>query len=127
MSGVLEGDCISWTARNVNCGDEIRLYLSMDDENIITQVAFTSQGCAISKSSASLMTGVVKGLHIGSACKLIECFGRLVRGTATEEDRSAVGEAGLMSGVADFPRRVRCAELAWDALAIILFNQAAKR
>ncbi len=101
---------------NPLCGDELTLYLQFVD-GIVDDIAFKGNGCAISQASASLMTMAVKGLQQEAALAL---FARVHAMLTTESDRDAppadVGKLAALSGVWEYPTRVKCATLAWQAL-----------
>jgi nitrogen fixation NifU-like protein len=104
--------------RGVNplCGDELTLWLRMDG-NIITEARFEGSGCAISRASASMMTGAVKGKTRAEAEALVERFRGLVTGHGgAEELAEAMGGLRVFAGVARLPQRVKCAVLAWHTL-----------
>jgi nitrogen fixation NifU-like protein len=81
-------------------------------------------GCAISKASASLMTGAVKGKSREEAEQIFDRFHRLVTGTLPESERESLGSLRALGGVAKFPLRVKCASLAWHALHAALESKA---
>lgn len=104
--------------RGVNplCGDELTLWLRMDGD-IITEARFEGSGCAISRASASMMTGAVKGKTRAEAEALVERFRGLVTGHGgAEELAEAMGGLRVFAGVARLPQRVKCAVLAWHTL-----------
>ena len=111
------------TTHGVNplCGDDYHLYLKMDDGGVIRQVRFEGQGCAISKSSASLMTAAIAGKSARQAEELKDHFIHLLTDSAvTEADRAGVGRLQFFEGVKNFPIRVKCATLIWRALEAAL-------
>ena len=102
---------------NPLCGDDYHLYLNVNPEGVIEDVGFKGAGCAISKSSASIMTTMVKGKKISEAGELAYHFLKLMTAEhATDEMKSAVGRMSLFEGVREFPVRVKCATLIWHAL-----------
>jgi nitrogen fixation protein NifU and related proteins len=114
---VLEGADHHAEGYNPLCGDRITIYLKLENDRI-SDVAFQGSGCAISTSSASLLTESVKGKTLAEADALFEKFHALVTG---EGNGNRAGDAGLgklavFSGVAEFPVRVKCATLAWHTL-----------
>ena len=83
----------------------------------VVDVAFKGSGCAISKASASLMTAAVKGKTIAEAEELFGRFREMVTGERDAEvDEEALGKLTVLSGVREFPVRVKCATLAWHTL-----------
>lgn len=106
------------TAEGFNplCGDRVTVYLQMDDE-VITEIGFLGSGCAISKSSASMMTASVKGKTKAEAEVIFKRFHGLVTGAPDAPvNPEALGKLAVFSGVREFPTRVKCAILAWHAL-----------
>lgn len=101
--------------RGVNplCGDELTLWLRMDDD-IIADARFEGTGCAISRASASMMTGAVKGKTRAEADELIERFRALATGQGNAGDFA--GGLKVFAGIARLPQRVKCAVLAWHTL-----------
>jgi nitrogen fixation NifU-like protein len=100
---------------NPLCGDQMTLWLKLED-GIIRDVAFQGSGCAISRASASLMTGAVKGRTEAEALALFERFHRLVTGRADPSESETLGKLAVFSGVSRFPIRIKCATLPWHAL-----------
>ena len=102
---------------NPLCGDDYHLYLEVDPQGTIQNVGFQGNGCAISKSSASIMTTMIKGKNLAEAEKLKDDFLAMM----TQEDcpqarKSEVGRLVIFEGVKEFPVRVKCATLIWHAL-----------
>ena len=117
-------------AHGVNplCGDDYYLYLKTDDHGKIEEVKFEGQGCAISKSSASLMTTAIAGKSIGEAQTLKDHFIHLLTGgSVSEPTRVAVGKLRIFEGVKQFPVRVKCATLIWRALEAALKTNAGQK
>jgi nitrogen fixation NifU-like protein len=112
---VLEGATRTVEGFNPLCGDHFTIYLETDGE-VIRNITFQGSGCAISKSSASVMTQVLKGKTKEEAEDLFQRFHDLVTGKAHEHDVEALGKLAVFSGVSEFPVRVKCATLAWHAL-----------
>lgn len=102
--------------RNPLCGDLYEIWLRLDGD-IIADAAFQGQGCAISKASASLMTGAIKGKRIEEATRLFDRFHAFVTGAAAPAgDAPPLGKLEVFRGVSAFPIRVKCATLAWHAM-----------
>lgn len=105
---------------NPLCGDRVTVYLRLDGGNI-ADVAFLGQGCAISKASASLMTDAVKGKSLPQARDLFEKFHKMVTGRPGDPvDTQSLGKLAVLSGVCEFPVRVKCASLPWHTLQAAL-------
>lgn len=108
----------SHTAEGTNplCGDEITLYVLLEDD-VIKDVGFQGSGCAISQASASLMTSAVKGKRTDEAERLFRAFHDMVTaGPAAPADSKALGKLAALVGVRQFPARVKCANLPWHTL-----------
>ena len=105
---------------NPLCGDRLSLYLKVEDD-VIKDVSFLGSGCAISKASASMMTDLVKGKTSAEAEDLVDKLQAMVTAPydAPAED-AALGKVAVLSGVREFPMRVKCATLAWHTLRAAL-------
>jgi nitrogen fixation NifU-like protein len=101
--------------RNPLCGDEITLWLKLDGDRV-SDVSFKGSGCAISKSSASLMTSSVKGKSVAETKDLFDRFHDMITGKLPDAERATMGSLAALGGVSKFPIRVKCASLAWHAL-----------
>jgi nitrogen fixation NifU-like protein len=112
---VLEGASRTVEGFNPLCGDHFTIYLATDGE-VIRDITFQGSGCAISKSSASVMTQTLKGKTREEAEDLFHRFHDLVTGKTHDADVEALGKLAVFSGVSEFPVRVKCATLAWHAL-----------
>ncbi|MEJ5261796.1 MAG: SUF system NifU family Fe-S cluster assembly protein [Ignavibacterium sp.] len=112
---------------NPLCGDNVIIYMKVDENNIIQDISFQGSGCAISKASASLMTSILKGKTVEEAEKLFHKFHDLV--TDKLGDNFSVDEFGklaVFAGVREFPARVKCASLAWHTMMNALHNKSEK-
>ncbi len=105
---------------NPLCGDQIHLYVRLEGD-VIADISFTGSGCAISKSSASMMTTLVKGKTIAEAMKIFAQFHEIVSGDPTVHvNGENLGKLAVFAGVREFPSRVKCASLPWHALKSVL-------
>lgn len=119
----IENPTCSQEGFNPLCGDHLHLYLKLED-GVIKDISFEGNGCAISKSSASLMTSVLKGKTVAEADTLFEKFHKLVTSTMDEEQQiEELGKLAVFAGVREFPARVKCASLAWHTLKAALDNE----
>ncbi len=100
---------------NPLCGDQVTVWLRLDGD-VIKEATFQGSGCAISKASASLMTGAVIGKTRAEAEALFARFQRLVTGKLDPSDAETLGKLAVFSGVSAFPIRVKCASLSWHAM-----------
>jgi nitrogen fixation protein NifU and related proteins len=113
---------------NPLCGDRVQIFLRLRD-GVIEEISFEGNGCAISRASASLMTAQLKGMSVTEAQAL---FGKvhqmLTDGSGGEEALEELGKLAALSGVREFPVRVKCASLAWQTLrhALLSHKDAAK-
>ena len=105
--------------RNPLCGDQLVVYLQLSDDGTIEDAAFVGKGCAISMASASMMTEIVKGKTVDEAKALFDSFHHM----CTDDDPDAAEaldedaeKLQVLSGVRQFPVRVKCATLPWHAL-----------
>jgi len=111
---------------NPLCGDRINLFVTVDDNGVIQDVAFQGSGCAISVASASMMTEMLKGKTEAEAARLFDYLHNSCTGKAADEaglDEDAVDRIKALAGVRDYPIRVKCATLAWHTLQSALKNE----
>ncbi|MFC1536325.1 Fe-S cluster assembly sulfur transfer protein SufU [Pseudomonadota bacterium] len=102
---------------NPLCGDQLHVYLQINDDNIIEDVKFEGQGCSISTASASLMTQALKGKPVSEFERLFEAFHNMATADMSEEpDEEALGKLAVLAGVKEFPARIKCATLCWHTL-----------
>ncbi|OYD60165.1 UNVERIFIED_ORG: Fe-S cluster assembly protein SufU [Burkholderia sp. CF145] len=109
---------------NPLCGDRITLYLRIED-GVVKEASFEGAGCAIATASASLMTEALKGKTEAEAEALFGRFHDMVTTPATGQGAAApeLGKLAVLSGVREFPARVKCATLAWHTLHAALHDQ----
>ncbi|MDD3029583.1 MAG: SUF system NifU family Fe-S cluster assembly protein [Alphaproteobacteria bacterium] len=108
---------------NPLCGDKLSLHLIVDNNDVIQDIAFQGAGCAISVASASMMSEMLKGKTIQEAEKLFAYLHEACTGgdaDATGLDEDAIAHIDALSGVRDYPIRVKCATLAWHTLEAAL-------
>ena len=116
--GGLERADASVEGFNPMCGDRLTVRLKLDDDKI-SDIRFEGQGCAISTASASMMTEAVKGRTRADALRLFDRVHQLLTddaATGAEE----LGKLAALSGVREYPARVKCASLCWHTLASAL-------
>ena len=108
--GVLEDANRKAEGFNPLCGDQLTVYMLVNNDGIIEKVSFEGQGCAISTASASIMTEELIGKTAEQAEEIFENFHTVVTGGESEAD---IGKLEVLSGVKDYPTRVKCATLPW--------------
>lgn len=112
---------------NPMCGDRFMVYLTLKD-GVVDDVAFQGRGCAISTASASMMTELVHGKTADEAEKLFHAFHELCTQDEPDipegVDDETMEKLMVMSGVRQFPVRVKCATLAWHAMNAALHGEA---
>lgn len=109
-----EPDSITVSMNNPSCGDKIYISLKVEDDKIV-DVKYSGSGCAISQSSASMMTEAIKGLSVKDAHELSFDFSELVQGREHNDDLD-LGDAEALQGVSQWPARIKCATLPWKAM-----------
>jgi nitrogen fixation NifU-like protein len=115
---------------NPLCGDEIVVYVQVDDDGRIDDIKIGGQGCSISQSSASMMSSAVKGKTVDEARALTRAFKALMTihesrldggdgsgtDTPTPDPEVKLGDLEALQGVVKFPVRIKCATLSWNTL-----------
>jgi len=101
---------------NPLCGDKVTVFLELEQDRV-KNISFQGSGCAISTSSASVMTESVKGKTLAEVEALFDVFHNLVTGKPADGGATPeLGKLAVFSGVSEFPVRVKCATLAWHTL-----------
>jgi len=110
---------------NPLCGDEVVVYLDVDDDGKVQDLKISGQGCSISQSSASMMSAAVNGKSVEEARELTRAFKTMmsiheqeIGGVEAEADAPEVslGDLAALRGVVKFPVRIKCATLSWNTL-----------
>ena len=105
---------------NPSCGDDIFLHLKVEN-GIITDGAFTGDGCAISQASTSIMIDLIKGETVEQARHLADLFLKMIKGEITDDDElEELDEALALKNISRMPARVKCAVLSWRTLQEII-------
>lgn len=110
--GTLEPPRLHAEGLNPSCGDELELFLRVQD-GVITDVTFIGEGCAISQASASMMTQAIKNKPVADALALSHSFKAMIHGETPAE---TLGELQMLQGISKLHARVKCATLAWVTL-----------
>ena len=112
---------------NPLCGDNVHVYLKLNDQRKVEDISFEGSGCAISMASASIMTDLIKGKSDNEAKEIIEDFLGMIKenpdlksNLLKEDDKTKLM---CLSGVKQYPMRVKCATLAWHTLTSAIANK----
>ena len=108
---------------NPSCGDELKIFVKMNEDNsIIQEISFTGRGCAISEASANIMSEILKGKTKEEAKKIITTFFNMIKLNETNDQKliEILGDAYAFKNIAYMPSRVKCAFLSWKTLEQIL-------
>jgi nitrogen fixation NifU-like protein len=117
--GVLEPCTSHEKGMNPLCGDELEIYLRMDNDKI-NEITFNGKGCSISQSSGSMMTELVKGKSKVEAYEILKKFKKAILEDSNEVFSEDEGDLEALLGVKKYPVRVKCAVLAWNTLEQML-------
>ena len=105
---------------NPLCGDKVHVYLKLNENKKVEDISFEGQGCAISMASASIMTDLVKGKEESEVKEIVNDFLEMIKekdqlnsNILNEDDRTKLM---CLSGVKQYPMRVKCATLSWHTL-----------
>lgn len=112
--GELSDSTKSAQGYNPTCGDKYLVQIKSDEDGMIANIKFIGQGCAISKASASMMTDAVQGKSIEEAKNLVKDFTNMLK---HQDHHPLPQQLQLFEGVKQYPSRIKCANLAWHALA----------
>ena len=108
---------------NPLCGDRVSVYLNVDGETI-SDIGFIAEGCAISKATSSMMTERIKGEPVEEAERVFDAFRQMVTRKPEEGyDAELLGDLEILSGVSEYPARIKCATLSWHTLHSALNDQ----
>ena len=118
------GKCEKYTheakGHNPLCGDEVQIFLKLNNENKVENLTFKGSGCAISIASTSIMTELVKDKSLESAKKIVIDFLNMIKKTSEIKSKDLDEDEKIkimsLSGVKQYPMRVKCATLAWHTL-----------
>jgi nitrogen fixation NifU-like protein len=109
---------------NPLCGDKVHIYLKLNKDQEVDDISFEGEGCAISLASASILTEIIKGKNFNNSKKIIKNFLNMVKNESkiainnlTKDQQTTIMS---LSGVKQFPMRVKCATMAWHTLTSAL-------
>jgi nitrogen fixation NifU-like protein len=107
-------------AHNPLCGDKVHIFLKLNNEKLVEDLSFEGEGCAISLASASILTELTKGKDLSFIKKISDDFLNMIKNktkiTLNSLTEDQVTTITSLSGVQEFPMRVKCATMAWHAL-----------
>jgi|TARA_B110001452_G_scaffold233327_1_gene211092 nitrogen fixation NifU-like protein len=118
------GKCMNYNydakGHNPLCGDKVHIYIKLDNENKLDNISFEGEGCAISLASASILTETTKGKNLNIVKKITHDFLNMIKNeekilvnSLSEDQKTTIMS---LSGVKQFPMRVKCATMAWHTL-----------
>jgi nitrogen fixation protein NifU and related proteins len=118
------GKCTNYSHKakghNPLCGDEVQVYLKIDEKKIVKELTFEGSGCAISIASTSIMTELVKGKSFDIAKNIIDDFLNMIKSGSEIKTKELTADQKTkimsLSGVKQYPMRVKCATLSWHTL-----------
>ncbi len=109
---------------NPLCGDKVHVYLKLDNKKKVESLSFEGEGCAISLASASIMTELVKGKSFDEAKDIMNAFLNMIKNSSEIKSKHLDDDQKTklmsLSGVKQFPMRVKCATLSWHTLVSAL-------
>ena len=122
--GKCEGHSHEAKGHNPLCGDQVQVYLKLNEKKNVEEVTFEGSGCAISIASTSIMTELVKGKSFDVAKKIISEFLSMITSGSEMKSKDLNEDQKLkimsLSGVKQYPMRVKCATLSWHTLVSAL-------
>ena len=111
-------------AHNPLCGDKVHIYLNVNKDKKIVELSFEGEGCAISLASASILTDTLKGRDLQFSKKVTDDFLNMLKNkskiTLNSLSEDQVTTISSLSGVQEFPMRIKCATMAWHTLLAAL-------
>ena len=126
-----KGKCLGFNheaeAHNPLCGDKVHIYLNLDKENIVKDISFEGEGCAISLASASILTETLKNKDLNLTKNISKNFLEMIKNKKklliNSLDEDQITTLSSLSGVQEFPMRVKCATMAWHTYLSALNNK----
>ena len=123
-----KGICLDYShdakAHNPLCGDKVHIYLKLDKEKKVLDLSFEGEGCAISLASASILTNTLKGRDLQFSKRVTDDFLSMLKNkskiTLNSLSEDEVTTISSLSGVQEFPMRIKCATMAWHTLLAAL-------
>ena len=114
--GSMDNPTVELEGFNPLCGDQIKVFVLLDEDKIV-DIVFDGIGCAISKSSASIMTVELKGKTISDAQSIFDAFRLMITGKDLDDDSlDLLGDVEVLGGITKYPASIKCASLAWHTV-----------
>ena len=113
--GKLDDQALMIEMNNPSCGDRILLHLNVQDGEV-KDISFEGEGCSISMASASMMTQAVKGKKVKDVLEMAKTFSNMMIGEEVDPQDLGLSDIQALQGVSQFPARIRCATLSWEAV-----------
>ena len=111
---------------NPLCGDNVHVYLKLNGQKIVEDISFEGSGCAISMASASIMTDLIKGKHENEAKEIVDDFLGMIKENPELKSKNIKDDEKTklmcLSGVKQYPMRVKCATLSWHTFVSAIDN-----
>ena len=111
---------------NPLCGDKVHVYLKLDEKKKVVDISFEGEGCAISMASASIMTDLVRGKEEKEVKEIVEDFLEMIKEKSQLDSKNLKEDEKTklmcLSGVKQYPMRVKCATLSWHTLTAAIDN-----
>ena len=111
---------------NPLCGDKVHVYLKLDENKKVVDISFEGEGCAISMASASIMTDLVRGKKEKEVKEIVEDFLEMIKEKSQLDNKNLKEDEKTklmcLSGVKQYPMRVKCATLSWHTLTSAIDN-----
>lgn len=105
---------------NPSCGDDIDIEAKVEN-GVITDLAYTGTGCAISQASTAMMAELLQGSTVEEGLRLCRLFLDMIRGKVTDDSQLEELEAAItLKDISQMPVRVKCATLGWHTLEMAL-------
>ena len=111
---------------NPLCGDKVHVYLKLDEKKKVVDISFEGEGCAISMASASIMTDLIRGKEEKQVKDIVEDFLEMIKEKSQLDSKNLKEDEKTklmcLSGVKQYPMRVKCATLSWHTLTSAIDN-----
>ncbi len=122
--GKLDGHSHDAKAHNPLCGDKVHIYAKLDSNKNLSDLSFEGEGCAISLASASILTDTLKGRDLQFSKKVTDDFLKMLKDkskiTLNSLSEDQITTISSLSGVQEFPMRIKCATMAWHTFLAAL-------